>query len=207
MRGFAAQHLLPGEGDDIELGAIERLREHRRGRVADGQAFAVRRDPVGVRHPHARGRAVPGEDHVGGEIDLAEVGQLAVRRLQHRGVLELELLDDVGDPAFAERFPGQHGHRPRAEQRPQRHLDRAGIGGRHDADAIVGGNLQHFAGEIDGALELRLADLGSVRAAEGCVGEGLQAPAGALGAGAGRKVRDWPAARRASYRSCIYPSR
>ena len=60
-----------------------------------------------------------------------------------------------------------------AEQRPQRHLDRAGVGSRHDADAIIGRNLQNFAGEIDGALELRLAGFGAVRAAEHSVAEGL----------------------------------
>ena len=169
--------------------------------------FAVGGDPVAVRHAHAGGGAVPGEHHVGGEIDLRQIGQLAVRRLEDGDVLELELLLDVGDPAFAEAFPGQHGHGPRAEQRPQRHLDRAGIGGRHDADAIIGGNFQHLAGEIDGALELRLADLGAVRASENRVGEGLQAPAGALGAGAGRKVRHEPAARRACSLSYVYPSR
>ena len=150
---------------------------------------AVGGDPVAVRHAHAGGGAVPGEDHVGRKIDLGEIGQFAVRRAQHRDVLQLELLFDVGDPAFAEAFPGQHGDRARAEQRPQRHLDRAGIGGRHDADAVVGRDLQHFAGEIDGALELRLADLGAVRTAESGVGEGLQVPAGALGAGAGGEVR------------------
>ena len=37
MRALAAQHLLPGEGDDIELGEIEPLRERRRGGVADRQ--------------------------------------------------------------------------------------------------------------------------------------------------------------------------
>ena len=41
VRGFAAQRLLPGEGHDIELRPVERLRERRRGGVADGEAFAV----------------------------------------------------------------------------------------------------------------------------------------------------------------------
>jgi len=73
----------------------------------------------------------------------------------------------------------------RAEERPQRHFDCAGIGGRHDPDTVIGGHFQHFTGEIDGALELCLAELGAVRASESCVGKGLEAPAGALGAGAG----------------------
>ena len=39
---------------------------------------------------------------------LAEVGQLAVRRLDDARVLQLELLDDVRHPALAEALPGQH---------------------------------------------------------------------------------------------------
>jgi hypothetical protein len=189
VRALAAQRLLPGESDDIELGPVQLLRERRRGGVADSQTFAVGRDPVAVRHAHAGGGAVPGEDHVGLEIDFGKIGQFAVRRLEHREIFQLELFFDVGDPAFAEGFPGQHGDGTGAEQRPQRHLDRAGIRGGHDADAISGGNAEDFAGQIDGALELRLADLGTVRTGKGCVCEGLEAPAGALGAGAGREMR------------------
>ena len=40
----------------------------------------------------------------------------------------------------------------RAKQRPQRHLDCAGVGSRHNANAIIGRNLKNFAGEIDGAF-------------------------------------------------------
>ena len=93
------------------------------------------RDPIAVRHAHAGGRAVPGEHHVAVEIDLDEIGQLAVRRDQRADVLELELLDDVGDPVAAERLPGEHIDAARAEQRPERHLHRAGVRGRHDRDA------------------------------------------------------------------------
>ena len=82
MRGFAAQHLLPGEGHDIELGPVELLRERRRGGVADGQAFAVGRDPVGVGHAHAGGGAVPGEDDVGVGSTLREVGDFAIAGMQ-----------------------------------------------------------------------------------------------------------------------------
>ena len=153
---------------------------------------AVGRDPVGVGHAHARGGAVPGEHHVG-RRDRPWRGRAARRSgaLSTVDVLELELLGDVGDPAFAEAIPRPAWSTGRgAEQRPQRHLDRAGVGGRHDADAVIGRHFQHLAGQVDGALELRLADLGAVRASENRVGEGLQAPAGALGAGAGREVRD-----------------
>ena len=71
VRRLAAERLLPGEGDDVELGPIEVLREGGGGRVADRQALAVGGDPVGVGHAHAGGRAVPGEDDVVVEIDLA----------------------------------------------------------------------------------------------------------------------------------------
>ena len=78
VRALAAQHLLPGPGDDIELVPRQVHGEHGRGRVADRQALAVVGDPVAVRHPHARGRAVPGEDDVVRPVDRAEVGELAV---------------------------------------------------------------------------------------------------------------------------------
>ena len=167
VRALAAQHLLPGEGDDIELVEIEVLREGGRGRVADGQALAVGRNEVGVRHAHARGRAVPGEDHVAVEIDLRR--DRAARRSRPRCVRTSAsfscLTTSVTQPA-PKTFPGDHVDAARAEQRPQRHLDRAGVGGRHDADAVVGRHLQHFAGEVDRLFELGLADLGAVRAAE-----------------------------------------
>ena len=40
-----------------------------------------------------------------------------------------------------------------------RHLDRAGIGRRHDADEEIRRHFQHRARLLDGALELRLAAL------------------------------------------------
>ena len=52
------------------------------------------------------------------------------------------------------------------KQRPQRHLDGAGIGRRHDADAVIGRHFENFAGEIDRALELGLASFGAVRTAD-----------------------------------------
>ena len=95
-----------------------------------------------------------------------EIRQLAIVGLDRAGIGKLQLLDDIGDPAGAETLPGDHVDAARAEQRPQRHLDRAGVGGRHDADAVVGGNLQDLAGQLDRLLELVLADLGAVRSAE-----------------------------------------
>jgi hypothetical protein len=106
VAALPAQHLLPGEGDDIELGEIEILRKRRRGGVADGQALAVGRDEIAVRHAHARGGAVPGEDDIAVEIDGRKIRQFAVSRRYLAHVVELQLLDHVGDPA-GRRIPRQ----------------------------------------------------------------------------------------------------
>ncbi len=68
-----------------------------------------------------------------------------------------------------------------AEQRPQRHLDRAGVGGGHDAEQAVGGNAEHLARAVDGLLEGAFP-LGAVAAAERRARERVQRPAGTLGA-------------------------
>src|SRR5262249_56105372 len=84
---------------------VELLREAGGGGVANGETRPIGSDPIGVRHPHARGGAVPREDHVAGGIDLGEIGKLAVSGLEHCHVGELELLRDIRHPAFPERFP------------------------------------------------------------------------------------------------------
>ena len=61
---FAPQHLLPGPGDDIELRPGQIHGEDRGGRIADDQTVMGLRNPFPVGHAHARGGAVPGEDHV-----------------------------------------------------------------------------------------------------------------------------------------------
>ena len=48
------------------------------GGVVDGDAFAVGGDPIEVRHPHARRRAVLREDDVGVLARQAEIRQRAV---------------------------------------------------------------------------------------------------------------------------------
>ena len=152
MRALAAQRLLPGEGGDIEFFEVEPLGEGGRSRVANGEALAIGRNETAVRHAHARGRAVPGEDHVAVEIDLRQIRQCAVARLEPANVGELELLDDVGHPAGTKTFPGDHIDAALAEQRPQRHLHRAGIGRRHDADAVAGRDLEDIACQLDRLL-------------------------------------------------------
>jgi hypothetical protein len=163
---LAAQHLLPGEGDDIELGKVEVLREGRRGGIADRQALAIGRDEIGIRNAHAGGGAVPGEDHVAVEIDGGKIRQLAVAGFDLARVLELQLLDRRRSPTRRRSFPRRPCRPALAEQRPQRHLDGAGIGSGHDADAVVRRHFQNFAGEIDGLLSAWPCRLGAVRTAE-----------------------------------------
>src|SRR6202020_1700346 len=87
MRRLAPENLLPGERHDIELRPIEFLRESGRCGVADRQPFAVACDPIAVGHANAGGGAIPGENDVVVEIDLAEVRQFAVWRLECGAVL------------------------------------------------------------------------------------------------------------------------
>lgn len=209
MRGLAAEHLLPGEGDDIEFWPVEALGEGGGGGVADGQPLAIVSDPAGVDDAHARGGTVPGEDDVAVlGVDLLQVRQFAIGGVEGADIRKLELLDDIGDPAGAEALPTDHVDAAGAQQRPERHLDGAGIGGRHDADAVIGGDLQHLARQVDRSFQLVLADLGAVRAAERGVGEVLEGPAGALGARAGREVRHARTRVRNGIRHrCLHPYR
>ncbi len=78
VRRFPAEHLLPGEGGDVDLAPVDGLREQRRRRIDEGEPAAIVGDPIAVRHAHARGRAVPGEDDVAVEVDIVEIRQLPV---------------------------------------------------------------------------------------------------------------------------------
>jgi 2-oxoisovalerate dehydrogenase E1 component len=63
---------------------------------------------------------------------------------------------------FAKGFKGQQLHRPRAQQGPHGHFHGAGVGSGDNADQIVGGDLKHLAGLVDGGLQPRLARLAPV---------------------------------------------
>ena len=77
----------------------------------------------------AAARVTPGASSlldVGCGIGLRQIGDFAIAGMQLGDILELQFLDDIADPALAKGFPGNRGHRSRAKQRPQRHLNRAG---------------------------------------------------------------------------------
>src|SRR5207302_5694430 len=93
----------------------------------------------------------------------------------------LELLGYIGDPALAEALPGQEVDAARAEQRPQRHLDGARIGGRHDADPVIGGQAEHGARAVDDLAQLRLAGRAAMRAPETGIVQRRQRPTRTLG--------------------------
>ena len=76
----------------------------------------------------------------------------------------------------------------RAQKRPQRHLERTGVGARHDRDEKVLRQSEERLRALDGELEDRLALFRPVRAADECGAEGIGRPAGVLGARSRREA-------------------
>ncbi len=185
MRRLPAQHFLPGPGDNIEFFPRQFHREHGGGRIANGEALAVLGDPVTVRHPHAGGRAVPGEDDIAGPVGRGKVGNFAIAGGNHLGIFKLELLDDIRRPTRTEAFPRQHGDGTRTQQRPERHLYRASVRARHDTDLVVIGNAEQRALSIDHRFQSRLAFARAMGPAKKRIFKILEGPSGALCAGAG----------------------
>jgi hypothetical protein len=118
VSGFSSQHLLPGEGGDIQLVPGQIHGKGGAGGVADGQPFAVGGNPVAIGNLHAAGGAVPHKHRVMGGIVLAKVGNFAISGLEDAGVLQLELFHRVGDPVFRKTFPGKQVDRARAQKGP-----------------------------------------------------------------------------------------
>ena len=163
MPAFAAERLLPAEGGDIDLRPVDvagRTRPWSRRRCVRPVRSAAIQSALGTRTPlvvpfqvnrmSLAGRSPPRS------ADLAIIGGA------HVGI-ELQLLDHVGDPAGAEALPGEHGDRPRAEQRPHRHFERAGVGGGDDAEPVVGGQAEQRVRPVD-----RLAEAAPCRAPTRC---------------------------------------
>ena len=109
MRRLAAERLLPGEGDDVELveGEVAGQRRPRSRRRSSGPARSAGiQSPFGTRTPEVVPFQVKTTSRA--KSTCGQVRQLAVVGLDGAGVVELELLDDVGDPAEAEALPGEH---------------------------------------------------------------------------------------------------
>jgi len=181
VRRLAAQRLLPGEVTTSSFGSRAAGQKWRRWhRRWSGRGD--RRRSSRHSHPHPRGRAVPGEHDVARRVDFREIRQLAIGAVTALASFSFNCLAmSVTQPSPNDsQAKTVTGRAPAATTTPfpPRRYRRP-----HDADAVIGGNLEHLAGEIDGALELRLADLRSVRASKDGVGEDLQAPAGRLAQG------------------------
>src|SRR3546814_15126524 len=106
-------------------------------------------------------------------IDGVEVGQFAIAGLQRRSV-ELQLLDGIRDPAFAEAFPCDHSDRLDTQHGPHRPYDSNGIRTRQTANAMRIRPATHFTGGVDGDLKAILAQLARVRPDKGHRGQPLQ---------------------------------
>eukprot|EP00128_Syssomonas_multiformis_P014344 Colp12_sorted_trinity150504_noHs@24235 len=189
MSALAAQHLLPGEGRDVDFLPVNLHREGGRGGVVEGQSLALRADPVQVRHAHSRGGAVVGEEDVVVGVRAGEVRELSVIRGERAGgVLELQVLDRVVVPALAEGLPVASVHRPLAQHVPHGHLVGAGVTGGHDRADVVFGHLQDALSVLDGLAQARLAQLRAVRAAQRVCAQRREVIAGALLAGPGGEL-------------------
>ena len=70
--------------------------------------MTIRFDPIAVGHADARCGAIPGEDDVPREVDSRKVGQRTVIGFKNAHILELQVFDNVRDPALAEAFPGEN---------------------------------------------------------------------------------------------------
>ena len=189
MRRFPAQRLLPGPGDDIELVPRQIHGKGRRRRIANHQPLPVGSDEIRIRQPHARRGAVPGEHQIMRRINLGQVGQLAIRRAEHIGIGQLQLLDDVGRPGLGKTLKRQDIHRARPEQRPQRQFHGPGVGGRNNAKAPVIGHAKDGFGPGDHLGQPPLRGRGAMRAPKRVDRQRGERIARTLGTGARGKLR------------------
>ena len=178
-------HLLPAVGGGIELRPVHLLCEDGAGGVVYRQPRPPVGQPVRVGDFRTGRRTVPGEDDVIILRNGAEVGDLAIGRIERREVLQLQLLNGVLDPDIAEAFPCRDGCGARPQHRPHRAFERAGVGGGQDADQIVVGNAEQLLRQVDGIFQPRLRGSRPVRAAEGVGVQLVEGPARMLRGGTG----------------------
>ena len=190
MPAFAAKHFLPAEGRDIDLVPVDAVGEHRAGRVGEAQPLAVGGDPLGVGNAHAAD-VVPFQVNRTSfdQSTCAEVGKGAIIGADH-GRIELQLLDRVGHPAFAEAFPRQRRHRRarRASSTSPFRTRRCRIRGRCRCGGVSGSSSISRIRSMQ-ACRRCLPSAAAMRPAEHARIELVGAPARRLGAGAGREIR------------------
>ena len=155
--GLAAQDLLPRVAGRIEPGPVHRIGEDGGRGVAEREPRAIGGDPLRIGHPHARSGAVPDENRVAVGIDLREVGQAAVRRIDRACVQGAQLAGAVVRPKRTEIVPAQKVRPARAEQRPHGHLDGAGVGARNDSDPPLVRQPEKRARSLQQLLDARPA--------------------------------------------------
>ncbi len=98
-------------------------------------------------------------------FDPGEVRQFAVTGADDIAILDAERLQ-VFRPVAGKAFPDQRIDRPRTDQRPERDLEGAGIGTRHDAELPVARQAEQSVRTVDGVLEAFFGQSGAVTAAE-----------------------------------------
>ena len=185
MRGFSAQHLLPGPGHHIQFcpGQI-----HRKGgacRITNRKPLTVRADEIGIGQAHAAGRAIPDKNHIALRVHRAKIGQLAIGRIKHARIGQLQLLQDIGRPILGEGFPHKHIHPARAEQGPERHFHRARVGGRHNAKPPIRRHAEDRFGKRNHLGQLRLGCGSAMAAPKQRAFKRGECPARTLGTGTG----------------------
>jgi len=144
------------ETDDVELAQSRSCAKARRSR-RNRQALAVGGDPVGVATARPS-RAVPCENNVmSGSTERDQATRH--RALSARARWQASVLDNVGNPAFAEAFQASTstGRAPSSDHSPFR---RRRYPSRGDADAIIGGNAQGLRASDRSRASACLAELG-----------------------------------------------
>ena len=138
-----------------------------------------------------------------------EIGQLAVIALcAMRASLIFSCLTVSVTQSSPKLSQAKTVDRPRPQQRPHRHLDRAGIGRRHDADAIIRRDARGSRACVSMAsFSLALPGLERCERPRSAPYESFRRPTRPFGARSGRKKRPCRAHGRLDYRSSIIPSR
>ena len=143
---------------------------------------------VAVGHAHAGGGAVPCEADVVVVIECGHIDDMAVVGGVHCGV-DLELFDNIGDPARAKAFPGHHFGRAFAQAATTWPSRRRRCRRRARCRSGSPRARPEFRGSDRWLRQFGFTNGRTVRAAQGRVSKIGQFPCGGFGAGAGGKTR------------------